>query len=183
MTWMTIEIALTFDLQASYCILNWGRHRVLMSFKSWETLTKVGLNGPSFVTAVTPLWWHCFIINTSVISEGKNCNFKEFLINSFIAANLSPTHNSVSLLAAKNYNQETIQKTNILIGVWTGDMCAKRGCGSTSLSKLALVNSSELSNALVAASLTLLLGSSFLMPCMMAVKIWLALSCRCSGSW
>lgn len=52
----------------------------------------------------------------------------------------------------------------------------------TSLSKLALVNSSELSRALVAASLTLLLGSSFLMPWMMAVRIWLAFSCSCSGS-
>lgn len=54
---------------------------------------------------------------------------------------------------------------------------------STSLSKLALVNSRELSSALVAASLTLLLGSSFLMPWMIAVRIWLALSCSCSGSW
>lgn len=53
----------------------------------------------------------------------------------------------------------------------------------TSLSKLALVNSSEFSRALVAASLTLLLGSSFLMPWMMAVRIWLAFSCSCSGSW
>lgn len=52
----------------------------------------------------------------------------------------------------------------------------------TSLSKLALVNSSELSSALVAASFTLLLGSSFLMPWMMAVRIWLAFSCSCSGS-
>lgn len=34
----------------------------------------------------------------------------------------------------------------------------------------------------MAASLTLLLGSSFLMPWMMAVRIWLALSWRCSGS-
>lgn len=55
--------------------------------------------------------------------------------------------------------------------------------GRTSLSKLAFVNSSELRSALVAASLTLLLGSSFLMPWMMAVRIWLALSWRCSGSW
>lgn len=52
----------------------------------------------------------------------------------------------------------------------------------TSLSKLALVNSSELRSALVAASFTLLLGSSFLMPWMMAVRIWFPFSCSCSGS-
>lgn len=52
----------------------------------------------------------------------------------------------------------------------------------TSFAKLALVNSRELSRALVAASLTLLLGSSFLIPWMIAVRIWLALSCSCSGS-
>ncbi len=63
-----------------------------------------------------------------------------------------------------------------------GPCNGERGERSTSLSKLALVNSSELRSALVAASLTLLLGSSFLMPWMMAVRIWLALSWRCSGS-
>lgn len=52
----------------------------------------------------------------------------------------------------------------------------------TSLSKFALVNSSEFRSALVAASFTLLLGSSFLIPWIMAVRISLDLSCSCSGS-
>lgn len=53
----------------------------------------------------------------------------------------------------------------------------------TSLSKFALVNSKEFRSALVAASFTLLLGSSFLIPWMIAVRISLDLSWSCSGSW
>ena len=45
------------------------------------------------------------------------------------------------------------------------------------------MNSSEFRSALVAASFTLLLGSSFLIPWIMAVRISLDLSCSCSGSW
>ena len=48
----------------------------------------------------------------------------------------------------------------------------------TSLSKLARQNSSELNRALVAANLTWLLGSSFFMPCTMAVRMSLAFSSR-----
>ena len=79
-----------------------------------------------------------------------------------------------SLILCFNF---TLEKKSLSRQIW------RQGVVCTSLSKLALVNSRELSRALVAASLTLLLGSSFLMPWMMAVRIWLAFSCSCSGSW
>jgi hypothetical protein len=56
----------------------------------------------------------------------------------------------------------------------------------TSFSKLAFVNSSEFKSALVAASRTLLLVSSFRIPCIMAVRIsldWLAKNLGSYGGW
>lgn len=52
----------------------------------------------------------------------------------------------------------------------------------TSLSKFCRVNSSELRRAWVAASLTLLLGSSFFMPNMMPVRMWSDWAARMFGS-
>ena len=53
----------------------------------------------------------------------------------------------------------------------------------TSFSKFAFVNSSEFKSAFVAANLTLLLGSSFRMPCTMAVRISLDWLARNFGSY
>lgn len=60
---------------------------------------------------------------------------------------------------------------------------SQSGGRRTSFSKLALVNSSEFKSALVAANRTLLLGSSFRMPCTIAVRISLDWLARNFGSY